>query len=147
MEKQDNWQEYRRWMTEDIRTSINGRNKKNREYMMMRRIHGVNDEITQIAKIRYIQKRKYAQMLICKTLHEHNGMVIQKLNDDENRTRMFNHIKRLMRKQARKDKSIKVLNGSRITVSDEQEVVKEVERFCGKLFYTNGKVTLGEKMR
>ena len=30
-------------------------------------------------------------------------------------------------------------------MSDEQEVVKEVERFWGKLFRTNGKVTLGEK--
>ena len=32
-------------------------------------------------------------------------------------------------------------------MSDEQEVVKEVDRFGGKLFYTNVKVTLGEKMR
>ena len=30
-------------------------------------------------------------------------------------------------------------------MSDEQEVVKEVERFWDKLFCTNGKVTLGEK--
>ena len=30
-------------------------------------------------------------------------------------------------------------------MSDEQEVVKEVEIFWGKLFCTNGKVTLGEK--
>ena len=32
-----------------------------------------------------------------------------------------------------------------ITVNDEQEVVKEVERFWGNLFCTNGKVTLGQK--
>ena len=30
-----------------------------------------------------------------------------------------------------------VLNGSGITVNDEQEVVKEVERFWGNLFCTN----------
>ena len=30
-------------------------------------------------------------------------------------------------------------------MSDEQEVVKEVERFWSKLFCTNGKVTLGKK--
>ena len=30
-------------------------------------------------------------------------------------------------------------------MSDEQEVVKEVEIFWGKLFCTNGKVTLGER--
>ena len=37
-----------------------------------------------------------------------------------------------MRKQEQNDTSIKVLNGSGITVSDEQEVVKEVEmRFWG----------------
>ena len=47
---------------------------------------------------------------------------------------MFNHIKRLMRKQEQKDTSIKILNSSGITVNDEQEVVKEVERFWGNLF-------------
>ena len=41
--------------------------------------------------------------------------------------------------------SIKILNGSGITVNDEQEVVKEVDRFWGNLFFTNGKVTLGQK--
>ena len=34
-----------------------------------------------------------------------------------------------MRKQEQKDTSIKILNSSGITVNDEQEVVKEVERF------------------
>ena len=58
---------------------------------------------------------------------------------------MFNHIKRLMRKQEQEDKSIKILNGSGITVNDEQEVVKEVERFWDNLFCTNGIVTLGQK--
>ena len=42
-----------------------------------------------------------------------------------------------------KDTSIKILNGSGITVNDEEEVVKEVERFWDNLFCTNGKVTLG----
>ena len=50
-----------------------------------------------------------------------------------------------MRKQEQKDTSIKILNSSGITVNDEQEVVKEVERFWGNLFCTNGKVTLGQK--
>ena len=40
---------------------------------------------------------------------------------------MFNHINRLMRKQEQKDTSIKILNGSEIILSDEQEVVKEGE--------------------
>ena len=53
---------------------------------------------------------------------------------------MFNNIKRLMGKQEQKDTSIMILNGSRITVNDEQEVVKEVERFWGNLFGINGKV-------
>ena len=68
-------------------------------------------------------------------------MVMQKLNEDGRKRRMFNHIQRLMRKQERKDTSIKVLNGSGITVSDEQEMV----RFWDKLFCTNGNVTLGDK--
>ena len=38
-----------------------------------------------------------------------------------------------------------ILNGSGITVNDEQEVVKEVERFWGNLFCKNGKVTPGQK--
>ena len=58
---------------------------------------------------------------------------------------MFNHINRLMRKQEPKDTTIKILNGSGITVNDEQEMVKEVKIFWGNLFCTNGKVTLGQK--
>ena len=50
-----------------------------------------------------------------------------------------------MRKQEQKDTSMKFLNGSGKTVNDEQEVVKEVERFWSNLFCTNGKVTLGQK--
>ena len=72
-------------------------------------------------------------------------MVMQKLKVDGSKKRMFNHIKRLMRKQEQKDTGIKILNSSGITVNDEQEVVKEVERFWGYLFCTNGKVTLGQK--
>ena len=50
-----------------------------------------------------------------------------------------------MRKQDQKDTSVNIFNGSGITVSDEEEVVKEVDIFCGKLFCTNWKMTLGEK--
>ena len=49
-----------------------------------------------------------------------SGMVMQKLNKYGIKKKMFNHIKRLMRKQERKDTSIKFLNGNGITVSDEQ---------------------------
>ena len=55
---------------------------------------------------------------------------------------MFNHIKRLMGKEEQKDTIIKILNSSGINVSDEQEVLKEGDIFCGKLFCTNGKVTI-----
>ena len=145
MEKEENWQEDRRWMTDDVRASINGRKEKNREYRKMRRLYGVTDERTQMAKIRYLHMKDDTQRLICRTLHEHNGMVLQKLKEDGSKKRMFNHIKRLMRKQEQKDTSIKILNSSGIIVNDEQEVVKEVERFWGNLFCTNGKVTLGQK--
>ena len=111
----------------------------------MRRLYGVTDERTQMAKIRYLHMKDDTQRLICRTLHEHNGMVMQKLKEDGSKKRMFNHIMRLMRKQEQKDTSIKILNSSGITVNDEQEVVKEVERFWGNLFCTNGKVTLGQK--
>ena len=57
---------------------------------------------------------------------------------------MFNHIQRLIRKQEQKHTSIKILNGSGITVNDEQEVVKEVE-ILGQVVCTIGKVTLGQK--
>ena len=86
-------------------------------------------------KIRYMQKKDHTQRLICRTLHEHNVVVIQKLNEDGSMKMMFNHIKRLMRKQECKATSIKVFNGSGIIVSDEQEVVKEVDRLWGKLLY------------
>ena len=91
--------------------------------------------------------KDYTQRLICRTLHKHNGMIMQKLKEDGSKKWMFNHmkIKRLMRKQEQKDTSVKILNGGGITVSNEQSVVKEVEIFWGKLFCTNGKVTLGEK--
>ena len=145
MEKEENWQEDRRWMTDDVRSSINGRKEKNREYRKMRILYGVNDERTHMAKITYLQMKDDTQRLICRTLHEHNGMVMQKLKEDGSKKMMFNHIKRLMRKQEQKDTSIKILNGSGITVNDEQEVVKEVDRYWGNLFCTNGKVILGEK--
>ena len=70
---------------------------------------------------------------------------MHKLKEDGSTKRMFNHIKRLMRKHEQKDTSVEILNGSGITVNDEQEVIKEVERFWGNLFCTNGKVTLGQK--
>ena len=81
------------------------------------------------------------QRLICRTLHENNGMVMPKVKKDGINKRMFNHIKRLMRKQEQKDTSIKISNGSGITVNDE----RDVERFWGNLFCTNGKVSLGHK--
>ena len=63
--------------------------------------------------------KDYTQRLICRTLYEHNGMVMQKLKEDGSKKRMCNHIKRLMRKQEQKDTIIKILNGSGITVSDK----------------------------
>ena len=141
---EENWQEDRRWMTNDVRASINGRNLKKREYSKMRRLYGVNDERTQMAKIIYLQMKDDTQRLICRTLYDHYGMVMQILKADGSKKRIFNHIKRLMRKQEPKDTSIKILNGSGITVNDEQEVVKEVERFWGNLFCQNEKVTLGD---
>ena len=82
--------------------------EKNREYRKMRRLYGVNDERTQMAKIGYLQIKDYTQRLVCRTLHEHNVMVIQKLKEDGSKKRMFNHIKRLMRKQKQKDTSVKI---------------------------------------
>ena len=96
-------------MTDDVIASINGRKViKNREYRKMKILYGVNDERTQMAKIRYLQMKDDTQRLICRTLHEHNGMVMQKLKEAGSKKRMFNHIKRLMRKQDQKDTSIKI---------------------------------------
>ena len=55
-EKEENWQEDRRWMTDDVRASIT-EEKKKREYRKMRRLYGVTDERTQMAKIRYLQMK------------------------------------------------------------------------------------------
>ena len=100
MEKEEHWQEEKRWMTDDVRANING--KKRREYRKMRRLYGVNDDRTQMAKIIYLLMKDDTQRLICRTLHEHNGMVMQKLKEDGNKKRMFNHIKRLMKKNRNK---------------------------------------------
>ena len=72
---------------------------KNREYRKMRKIYGVNDDRTQMAKIKYLQMKDYTHRLICSTLHDHNSMIIQTLKKDGSKKKMFNHIKRLMRKQ------------------------------------------------
>ena len=88
-------------MTDDVKASINGKKRKNRECRKMRRIYGVNDGITQMAKLRCLQMKDYTQGLICRTLHEHNGMIMQKLKEDGSNERMFNHIKGLLRKQER----------------------------------------------
>ena len=55
-EEQDNWQEDRGWMTDDIGASTDGRKERNMEYRKMIRIYGANVERTQMAKIRYMQK-------------------------------------------------------------------------------------------
>ena len=88
---------------------------------------------TQMAKIRYLQMKDDTQRLICRTLPEHNGMVMQKLKEYGSKKIMFNHIKRLMRKQEQKDKSINILNGRGITVNDEQEVVRRSGEILGQL--------------
>ena len=88
-------------MTDDVRASINGRKEK-REYRKMRRLYGVIDERTKMAKIRYLQMKDDTQRFICRTLHEHNGIVMQKLKEDGSKKRMFNHIKRLMRNGSKK---------------------------------------------
>ena len=59
--------------------------RKKREYRKMRRLYGVNDERTQMAKISYLQMKDYTQRLICRALYEHNGMVMQKLKEDGSR--------------------------------------------------------------
>ena len=78
----------------------------------MRRLYGVNDERTQMAKIRYMQMKDNTQRLICRTLHDHNGMVMQKLKEYGSKKMMFNHI---MRKQEQKDTSIKILGLEKVT--------------------------------
>ena len=103
-------------MTDNVRASING---KNWEYMKMRILYGVNDEKTQMTKIRYLQMKDDTHRLMCRILHEYNGMVMQTLKEDGSKKRMLNHIKRLMKKQEQKDTSIKILNGIGITVNDE----------------------------
>ena len=45
----------------------------------MKRLYGVTDERTQMAKIRYLQMTDDTQRLICRILHEHNGIVMHKL--------------------------------------------------------------------
>ena len=60
MEKEDNCQEDKRYMTNDIRSNLD----KTRKYRKKEIIHCVNDEITQMANIRYLQKKDYAQRLL-----------------------------------------------------------------------------------
>ena len=47
----------------------------------MRKLYGVTDERTQMAKIRYLQMKDDTQRFICRTLHEHNDIVMQKLKE------------------------------------------------------------------
>ena len=63
-------------------------------------------------------------------------MVMQKLKEDGRKKRMFNDIKRLMRKQEQKHTSIKISNGSGITVNDEQEVVNKW-RYSGAIRFAH----------
>ena len=70
-------------MKDDVRVNIDGRKGKNWEYRKMRRIYGINDERTQMAKLRYLQRKDGTQRLICKTLHDHNGIVMRKLNKED----------------------------------------------------------------
>ena len=60
-----------------------------------------------MAKIRYLYMKDDTQRLICRTLHDHNRMVMQRFKEDGSKKRLFNHIKRLMRKEEQNDRSIK----------------------------------------
>ena len=42
--------------------------KKKREYRKMRRLYGVTDERTQMAKIRYLHMKDNTQRLICMSI-------------------------------------------------------------------------------
>ena len=55
----------------------------------MGRLYGVNDERTQMEKIRYMKMKDDTQGLIYRTLHEHNGMVMQKLKEYGSKKRML----------------------------------------------------------
>ena len=65
----DNRKEDRRWVINDVRMSIEGRKKHNREYRNMIRLCGVNDDITLSVKMRYLQKKDETQGLSYRTLH------------------------------------------------------------------------------
>ena len=79
--------------------------------------------------MRHMQRKDDAQRLIVRILHEHNSMVMRILNEDGNKKRVFNHINMFMKKEEIKNRGIQVLNESGDTVSDVQEVEKEVDRF------------------
>ena len=104
-----------------------------------------------MAKIKYLQRKDDTQRLICRTLHEHNSMVMHKLKEDGSKKRMFNHIYIYIIKEVYEEKGAKRHEYQDfkwqcgITGNDEQEVVKEVERLWGNLLCTNGKLTLEQK--
>ena len=116
-----NWQEDRGWMNDGVRASIK------REYRNIRKVYGVNDERTQRAKMRYLQRKDETQRLIGRIIHKHNSVVMRMLNEYASKKRMFNHIKMLMRKEERMNGSIQVFNESVDTVSDAQEVERFVQ--------------------
>ena len=55
----------------------------------------------------YMPWKYETQRFICMTLYEHNIMVMRKLNKDGSKTRMFNHIKTLIRTEVQMKESIK----------------------------------------
>ena len=77
--------------------------EENKKIGNIGRLYGVNDERTQMANKRYLQMINNTQMLICRTLHDYNGIIMQKLKEDGSKKRMFNHIKRLMGKHEQKN--------------------------------------------
>ena len=50
--------------------------EKNREYRKVRRLYGVTDERTEMAKIRYLQMKYDTQRFICRTRHCMSIMVL-----------------------------------------------------------------------
>ena len=54
----------------------------------MRTLNGVTDKRTQMAKIRYLQINDDTQRFICRTLQEHNGIVMQTLMEDGSKKRI-----------------------------------------------------------
>ena len=131
----------RGWGSEEVCSSVKRRRRANNEYRKMRSVYGVNNHRTEKDKeYYYFKETEETKKILSSTLHAHNKVVMIGKNE---RKELYNHLKCIMlRGKQRKVASIKLRSETGLFITEENDVLFEVQRFWGDMFCLNENANL-----